>query len=98
IFEGDLITTMMECYLAPLHYWMSWGITWLTGDPIMMSHWMMLIQVSVAVGFFFLAARAFAGTAPAFFAVLWLLHTRLVMQRLTGGLPRGWSLPLFAAA
>ncbi len=97
LFEGDFITRMMVCYLAPLHYWISWGITWLTQDPVMMGHWVMLLQVLGAVGFLFLAVRHAAGTVPALFAVTWLLHTRHVMQRMTGGLPRGWSPTVLAA-
>jgi hypothetical protein len=91
LFAGDLITRMMECYLAPLHYWLSWAITWITGDPIMMGHWVMLLQLLSALAFVFLAVRHAAGTFPALFACTWFLHTRHVVQRLTGGLPRGWS-------
>jgi hypothetical protein len=91
LFAGDLITKMMECYLAPLHYWLSWAITWITGDPIMMGHWVMLLQLVSALVFVFLAVRHAAGTFPAFFACTWFLHTRHMVQRMTGGLPRGWS-------
>jgi len=91
LFEGDLITKMMECYLSPLHFGISWGITLLTQDPIMMGHWVMLLQLLLALLFVFLAVRQAAGTFPALFAITWFLHTRQVVQRLTGGLPRGWS-------
>jgi hypothetical protein len=97
LFDGDLITDVMRGYLAPAHYWLCYGITKLTGDPIMMSHWVMLIQVALTIGFLFAAVRFSAGTVPALFSVVWLLHTRHVMQRLTGGLPRGWGAPIFAA-
>jgi hypothetical protein len=97
IFEGDLTTEVMKGYLAPAHYWLCYGVTMLTGDPIMMSHWVMLIQVVLTVGFCFVALRAAAGTAPAFFGLVWLLHSRNLMQRITGGLPRGWSPPIFCA-
>ena len=97
IFNGDLTTEVMKGYLAPAHYWLCYGVTMLTGDPIMMSHWVMLIQVVLTVGFCFLALRCATGTAPAFFGVVWLLHSRNLMQRITGGLPRGWSPPIICA-
>ena len=97
VFDGDLITTMMESYLPPIHYWLSYGITWLTGDPVMMGHWVMLLQLGSSVLFMFLTVRALAGTVPGLFAVVWFLHTRHVIQRLTAGLPRGWAAPLFLA-
>ena len=97
LFAGDIVTDVMKGYLAPLHYWMCYGITMLTGDPIMMSHWVMLIQVVLTVGFLFSAVRAASGTAPALLAVAWLLHDRNLMQRLTAGLPRGWSAVVITA-
>jgi hypothetical protein len=97
LFKGDLITRMMECYLAPLHYWLCYAVTWLTKDPIMMGHWVMLIQVLLSSLFVFLAIRQLAGVAPAFFGVAWLLHTRHIMQRMTAGLPRGWAGPVLSA-
>lgn len=97
IFDGDLQTEVMKGYLAPAHYWLCYGVTMLTGDPIMMSHWVMLIQVVLTVGFCFLALRAATSTAPALFGVVWLLHSRNLMQRITGGLPRGWSPPIICA-
>ncbi len=33
---------------------------------------------------------------PAIFACIWFLHTRTVIQRLSGGLPRGWAAVIFA--
>ncbi len=97
LFKGDLITEMVEGYLPPIHYGLSWLVTWLTGSPIMMGHWLMLAQISSALIFLFLAVRRAAGTAPAFFAITWMLHTRHVMQRMTAGLPRGWSPLVFSA-
>ena len=94
LFKGDLITNVMEGYLAPLHYWLSWGVTYLVGDPIMMAHWVMLIQVLILFVFLFALVYREAGFAAACFACLFLLHTRLFMQRITGGLPRGWPAPL----
>ncbi|MEZ4754762.1 MAG: hypothetical protein R3A13_10725 [Bdellovibrionota bacterium] len=96
IFSGDIIYDLIIGYLAPVHYWLSYGITYLTGDPMMMGHWVMLIQALIAVGFLFLAVREYAGTTAGFFAAAWLLHTRHIMQRLTAGLPRGWAASLFA--
>lgn len=97
LFAGDLITNMVQGYLPPIHYGISWIITWLTGSPIMMGHWVMLLQIVSALVFLFLAVKRAAGTAPALFAVTWMLHTRHVMQRMTCGLPRGWSPLVFSA-
>ena len=97
LFQGDLITKMMEGYLAPIHYAIGFSLTWLTSDPLMAGHWIMLLQLVSTLLFLFFGVRAAAGTVPAFFAATWLLHTRLLIQRLTGGLPRGWSASIFAA-
>ncbi|MCB0339189.1 MAG: hypothetical protein KDD53_06280, partial [Bdellovibrionales bacterium] len=97
IFEGDLITNVMEGYLTPIHYWLSYGITLATKSPIMTGHWVMLIQAVFALGFLFLAVRAAAGVAPALISVAWLIHTRHIMQRLTAGLPRGWAAGVLTA-
>lgn len=97
LFAGDIVTEVMKGYLAPLHYWLCYGVTMLTGDPIMMSHWVMLIQVVLTVGFLFVAIRSAAGTAPALIGIAWLLHDRNLMQRLTAGLPRGWSAVVISA-
>ena len=96
VFKGDIIYDLVLGYLAPVHYWLSYAVTYLTGDPMMMGHWVMLIQALIAVGFLFLAVRELAGTSAGFFAAAWLLHTRHIMQRLTSGLPRGWAASLFA--
>jgi hypothetical protein len=98
IFKNDIITQMMEGYLTPLHYWITWIATFCSGDPVMGGHYVMLLQlVLTLIGVFF---AVYIGTgkskAPAFFALLWLFHTRHVMQRLTGGLPRGWAAPLLS--
>jgi len=97
IFKDDITTEVMKGYLAPAHYYLCYAITWLVGDPIMMSHWVMLIQVILTLSLLFAAVRCAAGTVPAFFAVTWLLHSRNLMQRITGGLPRGWAPPIFCA-
>ena len=97
LFGSDIVTLMMESYLAPIHYWISYAITLLTRDPVMMGHWMMLLQVLGASVFVFLAVRYAAGTPAALFALMWLFHTRHIMQRLTGGLPRGWAAVVLSA-
>ena len=97
IFEGDLLYNAMKGYLPPLHRLIAGAITWFSADPIMTGHWVMLLQISLSVIFVFLAVQSMTCAAPAFLAVTWLLHTRLTIQRLTGGLPRGWALPLLAA-
>lgn len=91
VFTGDLIAETMTGYLAPLHYWICYLGTWLSGDPIMMGHWVMTLQIALTLGFLFLAVRALSATAPALLAVLWFVHTRPIMQRITSGLPRGWA-------
>jgi hypothetical protein len=95
-FEDDLVSEVMRGCLPPIHYWLGYGITLLTRNPIMTGHWMMLIQVSLAACFLFAAARRWSATAPALLSVVWLLHTRDTMQRLSGGLPRGWTPAIFA--
>ena len=97
IFKDDLLFNAMKGYLPPLHYAAGWALTWLSGDPVMTGHWMMLIQITASALFLFLGVRVLAGAAPACLAVMWLLHTRHTLQRLTGGLPRGWALPLLAS-
>ncbi len=96
-FDNDLISEVMRGCLPPLHYWFSYGVTALTGDPIMTGHWVMLVQMSLALVFSFMAVRALSSNVPAALAVLWLLHSRNTMQRMTGGLPRGWTPAIFAA-
>ncbi len=97
VFTNDLPTEVMKGYLAPLHYWLSWGVTKVTGNVIIMSHVVMTLQLALTLMFLFLAVRAKGGIAPALFAVTWFLHTRPVIQRMTGGLPRGWAAPVLAA-
>lgn len=108
IFPNDLIFEAMRGYLAPLHYLLGAGITYLTTDPIMTGHWMMFIQVSLAStflfgGVYFAARRSVpiqgwkAGLTPAAFSLLWFLHSQPIFQRMTGGLPRGWAAPILCA-
>lgn len=97
VFEGDLIYQVMRGYLAPLHWAIGVAVTWFTQDPIMTGHFLMLLQIGLCGGFLFMAIRHAAGTAPAFIGLLFFFHTRHVIQRMTGGLPRGWATVLFAA-
>jgi hypothetical protein len=97
LFENDLVSEVMRGCLPPLHYWTGYAITLFTRDPIMTGHWMMLMQVSLALGFFFFAIRALSSNVPAALAVVWLMHSRNTMQRMTGGLPRGWTPAIFGA-
>lgn len=98
LFKDDLVTEVMLGCLPPIHYWVSYAITILTRDPIMTGHWVMLLQVSLAVGFLYFAIRRFSGSSvPAALAVMWLIHSRNTMQRMTGGLPRGWTPAIFGA-
>lgn len=96
IFKGDIITESMSLYLAPLHYWLAYLITYLTGDPIVMAHWVMCLQVFLTVIFIFMTINYSAGFFPACMGALWFLHSGILIQRLTGGLPRGWISPFVA--
>jgi hypothetical protein len=97
LFQDDLVSEVMRGCLPTLHYWISYGVTLLTQDPIMTGHWVMLMQVTLALGFLFMAVRALSSNVPAALAVVWLLHSRNTMQRMTGGLPRGWTPAIFGA-
>ncbi len=108
-FKGDLIFETMKGYLAPIHWWLGVALTYVTGDVIMTGHWMMLIQLGLTL--FFLGGALFAackgeihergwaliGLVPALISVFWFLHSRLLVQRMTAGLPRGWGPVLFTA-
>jgi hypothetical protein len=96
-FQGDLVFEVMKGYLSPVHYWLGYGITKLTHDPVMTGHWMMLIQLMLAAVFLFLLVRHLTHWSIGFFVITWMLHSRNVVQRMTCGLPRGWALPLIAA-
>lgn len=97
VFSGDLITEVMRGYLPPLHYGISHGLTFLTGDPLVMGHWVMLLQLLLTLGFMFGAVQFAAGTPAAFLSMAWVLHSRDVVQRMTGGLPRGWAAVVITA-
>lgn len=95
IFKGDVLTDVMKGYLAPLHWGITYAVTWLVGDPILAGHYVMLLQIFLSCLFLFLAVKHWAGSAPAFFALTWFLHTRYIIQRMTLGLPRGWAPVIF---
>jgi hypothetical protein len=97
IFRGDLIHEVMQGYLAPLHFGIGALITLATKDPIMTGHYLFLLQLVLALGFLFATVRLAAGFAPACLSTLWLLHNRPSIQRMTGGLPRGWAVVLVPA-
>ncbi len=97
LFYGDLITDVMEGYLAPAHYWLAYFITYLTGNPIMTSHWMMLIQVGLCFSFLFLFVKKISDLPSACLALIWFISIRTVFQRMTGGLPRGWASVIICA-
>jgi hypothetical protein len=96
VFVNDPVTQAMEGYLTPLHYWLSYGITLFTRDPVMTGHCVMFVQLALTLYFVYFAVRNRAGIAAGLFALTWMLHTRHVMQRMTGGLPRGWAAPVLA--
>ena len=98
LFKDDLITEMMTHYLTPVHYWLSYGITYFTKSPILTGHWVMLIQILLTLGFLAVAVKKYTNSwAPAFFSVIWFVHSRPVLQRLGCGLPRGWAGPVLTA-
>jgi hypothetical protein len=97
LFKNDLVTTLMEGYLTPLHYGVSALFTRIIGDPIQAGHAVHVVQLLLSLLFVMGAVRVLAGTPACMVAGFWLLHTRHIMQRLTGGLPRGWALPVMAA-
>lgn len=97
-FENDFVSRMMFNYIPPLHYWLGFGITVLSKDPVMTGHWLMLIQITLTAAFIYGTVRYLTGSAAsALFAVAWLIHTRHIVQRMTAGLPRGWAGPMIAA-
>jgi hypothetical protein len=97
LFENDLITEVMKGYLPPIHYWLTYFLTYLTGSPIMAGHWVMFIQLSLTLFFIVLTVKNVCQAwPPALFAFCWFLHTRTAVQRLTGGFPRGWSAVVLA--
>ena len=100
LFAGDLVYEAMRGYLAPLHYALGATLTYLTKSPIMTGHWVMLVQFTLSAWCLFLAVKSacqlpgrswWYGAAPAFFALFWFMHSRQLVQRMTGGLPRGWA-------
>ena len=94
---GDLVFQGMQAYLMPLHWWIAAGLTHLTRDPVMSAHWLTLIQYLLTGVFVWLAVYRLSSRVMAHAALLWLLHSRPVFERMAGGLPRGWMAPLCAA-
>jgi hypothetical protein len=92
--EEDIIYRMMRGYLTPLHYHLCYGLTILTADPIITGHIVMVIQILLTVVGIFSLGKYLASPAAGYIAVLWFLHTRHIIQRLTCGLPRGWAAPV----
>ncbi len=90
LFAGDLITEYMRAFLPPLHYALYYGVTWLSGGPIIASHWVMLLQYLVAIVFLGLLIYRYTGFIPTVVGLVWFLHTESIIDRMTGGFPRGW--------
>jgi hypothetical protein len=90
-FSGDIIYEAMKGYFGPLAYWIGYGITKLTHDPIMTGHWVMAIQLVLTCAFSFLILRVLTNNYVACFGVFWLLHTRPLVHSMVAGLPRGWA-------
>jgi hypothetical protein len=98
LFKGDIIFEVMRGYLTPIHYWLGYLITLFTESPVMTGHILHIIQFVLTILFLFLAVKGTTGSVvPAFFAATWLIHTRTVMERLSGGLTRGWAAVIIAA-
>lgn len=98
LFKGDIIFNLMKGYLTPIHYWLGYLITLFTESPVMTGHVLHIIQLVLSVLFLFLGVKTVTGSlVPAFFAATWLLHTRTVMERLAGGLTRGWAAVVISA-
>jgi len=98
LFKGDIIFNVMKGYLTPIHYWLGYSITLFTESAVMTGHVIHILQLAFTILFLFLGVRAAAGSlVPAFFAATWLLHTRTVMERLAGGLTRGWAAVVISA-
>ncbi len=97
LFARDLIAEHMAAYLPPLHYSISYLSTWLLGSPILGGHGVMFLQLITATCFITLFIFRAAGVIPACLGTVWFLHTESVLNRMTGGLPRGWWAPILAA-
>lgn len=94
---ADLPYQAMRSYLMPLHWQLGALVTRITGDPVMGAHWIMLVQVLLTGCFIWLCVRRLSSRWAAHLALLWFLHSRPVLERMAGGLPRGWMAPLCAA-
>ncbi len=90
LFKNDPISDYFRTYVPPLHSALTWHTTRLVGDPILAGHWIMLLQLGGLLLVAFLFVRRQLGLLPASLAVVWLLHSRHMIQRIALGLPRGW--------
>lgn len=90
LFKNDPISDYFRTYVPPLHSALTWHATRLCGDPILAGHWIMLIQLGGLLIVAYLFARRYLGVLPSCLTVVWLLHSRHMVQRISLGLPRGW--------
>ncbi len=90
IFKDDIIFESMKSYLAPLHWWIGYGTTLLTHDPVMTGHWIMLYQFLTVSLFLFLTVQYLASTPAALLALIWFMHQEQLIGNIATGLPRGW--------
>ncbi|RME59387.1 MAG: hypothetical protein D6780_05190, partial [Candidatus Dadabacteria bacterium] len=90
LFKGDLIAEVMKGSNGPVHLRLGMFITRFTQNPVMTAHILGTIQLFITLTALFFAVRRVSSSAAAFFAITWLLHTATVVQRITGGLARGW--------
>jgi len=87
----------MEGYLTPLHNLAMTFFTFITESPLMAGHWVFLLQLFIAIAFLVGASRHYGGVIAATASITWLLHTRHTIQRMSDGLVRGWSVPVFCS-
>ncbi len=90
LFKGDPISAYFRTYVPPLHSAIMWHVTNLVGDTILSGHWIMLAQLIGLLIVAFIFVRNRLGVFPACLGVIWLLHSRHMIQRISLGLPRGW--------
>jgi len=89
-FSSDLTYQAMRGYLMPLHWLLGAVFTRLCGDAVMASQCMTILQYFLLALFIWLSVRKLSHYAVANFALIWLFHSRILIDRLAGGLPRGW--------
>jgi hypothetical protein len=91
-FREDPITEGMKGYLPPIHWELSYIVTLCTQSPVMTAHVMTCVQLGLALCFLYLFVKQLTKSdIPAWFSIIWFLHSRNLPQRLTGGIPRGWA-------